>query len=112
MLPRYLPRELQKKNKLKQTKKNDDVPFLPMELPTEFIPSVNAVGKIVGKLWTLSIISITKKITEGNFRRCFTKSFRTIYFPIALLIIVLYKQNHRRIEKSLVLFDGFLKNLA
>jgi hypothetical protein len=50
MLPRYLPRELQKKNKLKQTKKNDDVPFLPMELPTEFIPSVNAVGKIVGKL--------------------------------------------------------------
>jgi len=51
MLPRYLPRELQKEKKFKTNqKKNDDVPFLLMELPTEFIPSVNAVGKIVGKL--------------------------------------------------------------
>jgi hypothetical protein len=57
-------------------------------------------------------MSITKEITEGNFRRYFTKSSRTIYFPIALLIIVLYKQNHQRIEKSSVLFGGFLKNLA
>jgi len=83
-----------------------------MELLTEFIPSVNVIGKIVGKLLTLSIMSITKEITEGNFRRYFTKSSRTIYFPIALLIIVLYKQNHRGIEKSLLLFGGFLKNLA
>jgi hypothetical protein len=50
MLPMYLPRGLQKEKKLKQTKKNDDVPFFTMELPTEFIPSVNIVGKIVGKL--------------------------------------------------------------
>jgi hypothetical protein len=57
-------------------------------------------------------MSITKEITDRNFRRYFTKSFGTIYFPIALLIIVLYKQNHRRIEKSSVLFGGFLKNLA
>ena len=40
IFPWYLPRELQWKKKLKQSKKNDDVPFLPTELPTEFIPSV------------------------------------------------------------------------
>jgi hypothetical protein len=55
--------------KLKQSKKKkDDVPFLPTELPMEFI-----------------------------------------HFPIALLIVVLYRQNHRWIEKSSVLFGGFLK---
>ena len=37
------------------------------------------------------------------------ESSRTVYFPIALLIVVLYGQNHRRIEKSSVLFGGFLK---
>ena len=36
-------------------------------------------------------------------------SSRTVYFPIALLIVVLYGQNHRWIEKSSVLFDDFLK---
>jgi len=54
---------------------------------------------------------ITKGITDGTFRRYFIESSGTIHFPIALLIIVLYKQNHRRIEKSSVLFGGFLKNL-
>jgi hypothetical protein len=29
--------------KLKQSKKNDDVSFLPTELPTEIIPSVNSL---------------------------------------------------------------------
>jgi hypothetical protein len=54
---------------------------------------------------------ITKGITDGTFRRYFTESSETIHFPIALLITVLYKQNHRRIEKLSVLFDDFLKNL-
>jgi hypothetical protein len=54
---------------------------------------------------------ITKGIIDGMFRRYFTENSGTIHFLIALLIIVLYRQNHRRIEKSLVLFSGFLKNL-
>jgi len=54
---------------------------------------------------------ITKRIINGTFRRYFIKSSGTIHFPIALLITVLYRQNHRRIEKSSVLFGGFLKNL-
>jgi len=54
---------------------------------------------------------ITKGIIDGMFRRYFTENSGTIHFPIALLIIVIYRQNHRRIEKSLVLFSGFLKNL-
>jgi len=92
--------------KLKQSKKNDDVSFLPTELPTEFIPSVILLVKI----WTLFIMSITKGITDGIVRRYFPESSRTVHFPIALLIVVLYGQNHRRIEKSSVLFDGFLKH--
>jgi hypothetical protein len=40
-IPRYIPRELPWEKKLKQSKKNDDVSFLPTELPTDFsIPSV------------------------------------------------------------------------
>jgi hypothetical protein len=54
---------------------------------------------------------ITKRITDGTFRWYFTESSGTIHFPIALLIIVLYKQNHRRIEKSSMLFGGFLKRI-
>jgi hypothetical protein len=54
---------------------------------------------------------ITKGIIDGMFRRYFTESSGTIHFPIALLIIVLYIKNHQQIEKSLVLFGGFLKNL-
>jgi len=41
IFPRYIPRELQWEKKLKQSKKNDDVLFLPTDLPTEFVPSVN-----------------------------------------------------------------------
>jgi hypothetical protein len=40
-------------------------------------------------------MSITKGITDGIFRQYFPESSRTIHFPIALLIIVLYGQNHR-----------------
>jgi hypothetical protein len=54
---------------------------------------------------------ITKGIIDGMFRQYFTENSGTIYFPIALLIIVLYRQNHWRIKKLLVLFGGFLKNL-
>ena len=57
-------------------------------------------------------MSIKKGITNGNFRRYFPENSGTVHFLIALLIIVFYKQNHRWIEKSLVLFGGFLKNLA
>jgi len=81
--------------------KNDDVSFL----PTKFIPSV----KSVGKLWTLFIMSIIKGITDGSFCWYFPESSRTVHLPIALLIVVLYGQNHRRIEKSSVSFGGFLK---
>jgi hypothetical protein len=56
-------------------------------------------------------MSIIKGITDGTFRRHFPESSRTVHFPIALLITVLYRQNHQRIEKSSVLFGGFLKNL-
>jgi hypothetical protein len=51
---------------------------------------INSVGKFVGKLWTLFIMSITKGITDGQFRRHFPESSRTVHFPIALLIVVLY----------------------
>jgi len=54
-------------------------------------------------------MSITKGITDRTFRRYFSESTGTIHFLIALLIIVLYRQNHRQIEKSSVLFGGFLK---
>jgi len=101
IFPRYIPMELSWEKKIKTKQKNDDVSFL----PTEFIPSV----KSVGKLWTLFIMSIIKGITDGSFRRYFPGSSRTVHLPIALLIVVLYGQNHRRIEKSSVSFDGFLK---
>jgi len=79
---------------------------------TDGIYSVgNSVGKFVGKLWKLFIMSITKGIADGIFRRYFPESSRTVHFPIALLIVVLYRQNHQRIEKSLVLFGGFLKKI-
>jgi hypothetical protein len=56
-------------------------------------------------------MSITKGITDEKFRRYFPKSFGTVHFLITLLITVLYRKNHRRIEKPSVLFGGFLKNL-
>jgi len=54
-------------------------------------------------------MSIIKGITDGIFLRYFPESFRTVHLLIALLIVVLYGQNRRRIEKSSVLFGGFLK---
>jgi hypothetical protein len=43
--PRYIPTELPWEKNLKQSKKKNDVSFLPTELPTE-IPTENSVGKI------------------------------------------------------------------
>jgi hypothetical protein len=54
-------------------------------------------------------MSITKRIINGKFCRYFPESSGTVHFPIALLIIIFYKQNHQWIEKSSVFFDGFLK---
>jgi len=54
-------------------------------------------------------MSITKGITDGIFRRYFLESSRTVHFPITLLIVVLYRKNHRRIENSSVLFGDFMK---
>jgi hypothetical protein len=84
--------------------------FISTELPTEFILLVKSISKIiVGKLLTPFIMPITKRITNRKFRRCFSESSETVHFSIALLITVLYRQNHRRIEKSSVLFDRLMK---
>jgi hypothetical protein len=40
------------KKKLKQSKNNDDISFIPTELPTKLIPSVKSIGKIIGKVFT------------------------------------------------------------
>jgi len=48
---------------------------------------------------------------KRNHQQNFPENSGTVHFLIALLIIVLYRQNHRQIEKSSVLFGGFLKNL-
>jgi hypothetical protein len=108
IFPRYILRELPWEQKLKQ-KKNDDVSFLPTELPTEFLSSVIPSINLLVKMWTLFIMSITKGITDGIVRRYFPESSKTVHFSITILIVVLYGQNHRRIEKSSVLFGGFLK---
>jgi hypothetical protein len=39
-------------------------------------------------------MSITKGIVDEKFRWYFPESSRTVYFPIALLIVVLYRKNH------------------
>jgi hypothetical protein len=54
-------------------------------------------------------MSITKGITNGKFRQYFLDSSGTVHFLIALLITIFYRQNHRRIEKSSVLFGIFWK---
>ena len=91
--------------KLKQSnKKNDDMSFLPTELPTEFIPSVN----LLVNYEHCSSCQLQRE-SPTEFFIGIPESSRTVYFPIALLIVVLYGQNHRRIEKSSVLFGGFLK---
>jgi hypothetical protein len=43
---------MEKKNKLKKTKKYDDMSFIPIKLQTVLILSVKSVHKLVGKLFT------------------------------------------------------------
>jgi hypothetical protein len=85
------------KTKLKQTKKKTMTYYFYQQ------------NKFVGKPWTLFIMSITKGITNEKFCRYFSESSGTVHFLITLLITVLYRQNHRRIEKSSMLFDNFLR---
>jgi len=47
IFPRYIPTELPWEKNLKQSKKKDDVSFLPTELPTE-IPTENSYGNSLG----------------------------------------------------------------
>jgi hypothetical protein len=49
------------------------------------------IDKIVGKLLTLLIMSIIKRIINEKFQWYFPESSGTVYFPIAPLIIVLYR---------------------
>jgi hypothetical protein len=93
-----------KKIKTKQ-KKMMTCQDLPTELPMKFIPSVN----LSINLFTLFIISITKGITDEQNSSVFSRELRIVHFPIALLIVVLYGQNHRWNEKLSVLFGSFLK---
>jgi len=78
--------------KLKQNKKNNDVSFL----PTKFIPSVNSSVNCehcsLCQLQRESPMEFSVGIFQ--FRRYFSESSRTIHFLIALLIVVLYGQNH------------------
>jgi len=105
-----IPLKYSEKKIIKTKQNNNDVPFLQMKLPMECILSVKSISKFIGKLWILFIMSITNGITNGKFCHYFPESSGTVHFLIALLITVLYRQNHRRIEKLLVLFGGFLKN--
>jgi hypothetical protein len=108
IFPRYTPRELPWEKKLKQRKKMMMCHFYQRNYQRNLF--CWSVGKSVGKLWTLFIMSIKNGITDEIFHRYFPESSRTVHFPIVLLIVVFYRKNHRRIKKSSVLFDGFLKN--
>jgi len=96
--------------KIKTKQKNDNVSFLPTELPMEFILLVKSFGKSVGKLWILFIMSIIKGITDGIFHRYFPESSRTVHFPVALLIVVLYGQNHDELKSHRCYLAVFWKN--
>jgi hypothetical protein len=105
IFPRYISRELQWEKKLKQSKKNNNV----SGFTNGITDGIYSVGKSIGKL----IYTIHHVNYKGNHQRTKSvgifQSSRTVHFPIALLIVVLYGQNHRRNEKSSVLFGGFLK---
>jgi hypothetical protein len=64
---------VRKKIKTKQKKKKMTCYFYQRNYRQK-IPSVNSLGNSVGKLWTLFIMSITKGITDGIFRRYFPES--------------------------------------
>ena len=70
---------------------------------------MKSICKIIGVLLTLFTMSIIKGITNEKFRQYFSESSGSVHFAIALLITVLNRQNHQQVEKSSVLFGGFLK---
>ena len=73
---RYIPRELLWGKKLKQSNKK-------MMTCHFYLRNYRR-----NKLWILFIMSFTKGITNGKFRRYFPESSRTVHSPIALLITV------------------------
>jgi hypothetical protein len=89
IFPRCLPRELPwEKIKTKQ-KKMMTCHFYQRNYQQR-ISSVKSIGKFVGKLWTLFIMSIIKGIIDEIFRRYFSESSKTVHFLTAVLIVVLY----------------------
>ena len=100
IFPQYIPRELPWEKKLKQRKKKDDVSFLPTELPTEFFSSVN----LLVNCEHYSSCQLQRESPSAFFRELQNCSLSN-----CTAIVVLYGENHRRIEKSSVLFGGFLK---
>ena len=52
---------------------------------------INFIGKIISKLLTMFIMSSTKRITNGKFCWYLLESSGIIYFPIVLLINILYR---------------------
>jgi hypothetical protein len=82
--------------------------FLPIELPTELILSVKLLVNCSLLPDTVHHVNY-KGNNQQKIQSVFSESTGTIHFIIALLIIVLYRQKYRRIEKSSVLFGEFLK---
>jgi len=69
IVPRYIPRELQRDKKIKtKQKKMMTCQALPTELLTEYIPSVKSVSKSIGKL----VYTVHHVNYKGNHRQ--TKS--------------------------------------
>jgi len=91
IFPQYIPRKLPWEKKLKQNKKNDDVSFLPTELPTKQIPLV--------------IPSVNLLVNCEHCSSCQVQRESPTENSVGIVQIV----NHWRIEKSSVLFGGFLK---
>jgi hypothetical protein len=69
IFPRYIPRELPWEKKLKQSKKKWWRVIFTNGITDETNFVGDSVGKFAGKLWTLFIMSSTKGITDGKFRR-------------------------------------------
>jgi hypothetical protein len=109
IFPRYIPRELPWEKKLKQSKKKWWHVIFTHEI-TDGINSVsNSVGKFVGK----NVNTIHHVNYKGNHRRnCPSVFFRELQNCSLFNCTVnccSFGQNHRRIEKSSMLFGGFLK---
>jgi hypothetical protein len=74
IFPQYIPTELPWEKNLKQSKKKKMTCYFYQRNYRRNIPLVNSLGNFIGKLWILFIMSITKGITDGIFRRYFPES--------------------------------------